>query len=69
MSWGYKAGKKVFFMNPPETLTHQQTVMRMYRQGLREARNWNTAFEDYRADCLSVRAHFDEHMHLTNPKE
>lgn len=59
---------EVFRRQKPK-LTHQQVVMRMYRQGLRECRNWNTSHVGYRASCIEIREEFDKYTNVSNPVE
>lgn len=51
------------------SVKHSVQVSRLYRRALRWCFDWHVSFENYRANCLAVRAEFERHRNVKDPQK
>lgn len=47
-----------------QALTHRQEVMRLYKAGVRELRNWNYNIYNWRFEVAILRSRFDKNKNV-----
>lgn len=53
----------------PFSELHRKFVMDLYRRYLRDSLNWHIRRDAWRQDAIRIRAEFEFHRHIRNPRE